>query len=77
MPDLVRERMRVIMEMDYLGAGFQVAMEDLRLRGAGNLLGEAQSGHMARVGIELYLEMLEEAVTRLKGEGKPCKRKRK
>lgn len=69
MPDLVRERMRVIMEMDYLGAGFQVAMEDLRLRGAGNLLGEAQSGHMARVGIELYLEMLEEAVTRLKGEG--------
>lgn len=69
MPDLVRERMRVIMEMDYLGAGFQVAMEDLRLRGAGNILGEAQSGHMARVGIELYLEMLEEAVTRLKGDG--------
>lgn len=69
MPEQVRERMRVIMEMDYLGAGFQVAMEDLRLRGAGNILGEAQSGHMARVGIELYLEMLEDAVTRLKGEG--------
>ncbi len=69
MPDLVRERMRVIMEMDYLGAGFQVAMEDLRLRGAGNILGEAQSGHMTRVGIELYLEMLEDAVTRLKGNG--------
>ena len=57
------------MEMDYLGAGFQVAMEDLRLRGAGNILGEAQSGHMTRVGIELYLEMLEDAVTRLKGNG--------
>ena len=43
-------------------------MEDLRLRGAGNILGEAQSGHMARVGLDLYLEMLEDAVSRLKGE---------
>jgi transcription-repair coupling factor (superfamily II helicase) len=54
--------------MDYLGAGCQVAMEDLRLRGAGNILGEAQSGHMARVGLDLYLEMLEDAVAKLKGE---------
>ncbi len=61
------ERLRIIMDMDYLGAGFQVAMEDLRLRGAGNILGEVQSGHMARVGLDLYLEMLEEAVARLKG----------
>lgn len=61
------ERMRVIMDMDYLGAGFQVAMEDLRLRGAGNILGEVQSGHLGRVGLDLYLEMLEEAVNRLKG----------
>ena len=63
-----RERLRIILELDYLGAGFQVAMEDLRLRGAGNILGEAQSGHMARVGLDLYLEMLEHAVSRLKGE---------
>lgn len=62
------ERLRIILNMDYLGAGFQVAMEDLRLRGAGNILGEAQSGHISRVGLDLYLEMLEEAVSRLKGE---------
>ncbi|MGN1037775.1 MAG: DEAD/DEAH box helicase, partial [Mailhella sp.] len=68
LPSLARERLRIILEMDYLGAGFQVAMEDLRLRGAGNILGEAQSGHMARVGLDLYLEMLEDAVSRLKGE---------
>ena len=69
LPEAAAERLRIILELDYLGAGFQVAMEDLRLRGAGNILGEAQSGHMARVGLDLYLEMLEEAVTRLKGEG--------
>ncbi len=66
-----RERLRVILDLDYLGAGFQVAMEDLRLRGAGNILGEVQSGHMGRIGLDLYLEMLEEAVARLKGEGRP------
>ncbi len=65
--DIARERMRIILEMDYLGAGFQVAMEDLRLRGAGNILGEVQSGHMSRLGLDLFLEMLEEAVSRLKG----------
>lgn len=64
---VAEERLRVIMDMDYLGAGFQVAMEDLRLRGAGNILGEVQSGHMCRVGLDLYLEMLEEEVSRLKG----------
>ena len=64
---VAEERLRIIMDMDYLGAGFQVAMEDLRLRGAGNILGEVQSGHMGRVGLDLYLEMLEEAVGRLKG----------
>lgn len=69
--DVAEERLRVILSMDYLGAGFQVAMEDLRLRGAGNILGEAQSGHMARVGLDLYLEMLEQEVSRLKGEPLP------
>ncbi len=65
--DVSRERLRIILEMDYLGAGFQVAMEDLRLRGAGNILGEAQSGHIGRIGLDMYLEMLEEAVQRQKG----------
>ncbi len=65
--DIARERMRIILDLDYLGAGFQVAMEDLRLRGAGNILGEVQSGHMTRLGLDLFLEMLEQAVNRLKG----------
>jgi transcription-repair coupling factor (superfamily II helicase) len=64
---VAEERLRIILDMDYLGAGFQIAMEDLRLRGAGNILGEAQSGHIGRMGLDLYLEMLEEAVKRLKG----------
>ncbi len=67
--DIARERMRIILDLDYLGAGFQVAMEDLRLRGAGNILGEVQSGHMTRLGLDLFLEMLEQAVNRLKGTG--------
>ncbi|MCR5170790.1 MAG: transcription-repair coupling factor [Desulfovibrio sp.] len=67
MTELSAERLRIIMDLDYLGAGFKVAMEDLRLRGAGNILGEAQSGHITRVGLDLYLEMLEQAVERLKG----------
>ncbi|MDE5831848.1 MAG: transcription-repair coupling factor [Desulfovibrio sp.] len=68
--DIAGERLRIILDMDYLGAGFQVAMEDLRLRGAGNILGEAQSGHITRVGLDLYLEMLEEEVAKIKGEVK-------
>ncbi len=65
---LAKERMRIILELDYLGAGFQLAMEDLRLRGAGNILGEVQSGHMSRLGLDLYLEMLEDAISKLKGD---------
>jgi transcription-repair coupling factor (superfamily II helicase) len=68
LPEVARQRMRIILEMDYLGAGFQVAMEDLRLRGAGNILGESQTGHMNRIGLDLFLEMLEEAVAKLKGQ---------
>lgn len=65
--EVARKRLKIIMDMDYLGAGFQVAMEDLRLRGAGNILGESQSGHIAKVGLDLFLEMLEEEVRRIKG----------
>ncbi|MDR2076604.1 MAG: transcription-repair coupling factor [Desulfovibrio sp.] len=68
LPETVRQRLRIILDMDYLGAGFQVAMEDLRLRGAGNILGESQTGHMNRLGLDLFLEMLEEAVAKLKGK---------
>ncbi len=71
LPAATRERLRIILDMDYLGAGFQVAMEDLRLRGAGNILGEVQSGHMGRVGLDLYLEMLEQAVNKIKNGGVP------
>ena len=63
-----RKRLQVILDMDYLGAGFFVAMEDLRLRGAGNILGESQSGMISKVGLELFLEMLENEVRWLKGE---------
>jgi transcription-repair coupling factor (superfamily II helicase) len=66
--ELARRRLQVILDMDYLGAGFQIAMEDLRLRGAGNILGESQSGHIAKVGLDLFLEMLDDEVRRLRGE---------
>jgi transcription-repair coupling factor (superfamily II helicase) len=52
-----------------LGAGFKIAMRDLELRGAGNLLGDEQSGHVAALGFELYMQMLDEAVRGMAGEG--------
>ncbi len=68
LPKPMMKRLKTILELDYLGAGFKVAMADLKLRGAGNLLGEAQTGNIAKVGLDLYLEMLEKEVKRLKGE---------
>jgi transcription-repair coupling factor (superfamily II helicase) len=59
-------RLNVLQSLDTLGAGFQLASHDLDIRGAGNLLGEEQSGHIKEVGFELYQEMLEEAVASLK-----------
>jgi len=59
-------RLKVLQSLDTLGAGFQVASHDLDIRGAGNLLGEEQSGHIKEVGFELYQQMLEEAVESLK-----------
>jgi transcription-repair coupling factor (superfamily II helicase) len=59
-------RLKVLQSLDTLGAGFQLASHDLDIRGAGNLLGEEQSGHIKEVGYELYQEMLEEAVIALK-----------
>ena len=60
------QRLKVLQSLDTLGAGFQLASHDLDIRGAGNLLGDAQSGHIKEVGYELYQQMLEDAVTALK-----------
>ncbi len=60
------KRLKVLQSLDTLGAGFQLASHDLDIRGAGNLLGEEQSGHIKEVGYELYQQMLEEAVAQLK-----------
>jgi transcription-repair coupling factor (superfamily II helicase) len=59
-------RLKVLQSLDTLGAGFQLASHDLDIRGAGNLLGDEQSGHIKEVGYELYQQMLEDAVAQLK-----------
>ena len=64
--DTAERRLQVLQSLDQLGAGFSIASHDMDIRGAGNLLGEEQSGHVREVGIELYQEMLEEAVSQLK-----------
>jgi transcription-repair coupling factor (superfamily II helicase) len=63
-----RERLKILQDLTELGAGFRIATHDLELRGAGDLLGGRQSGNIAAVGFELYTELLEEAISRLKGE---------
>ncbi len=60
------KRLRVLGSLDSLGAGFTLASQDLDIRGAGNLIGEEQSGHMREVGYELYQSMLEEAIAKIK-----------
>ena len=60
--------MKTIGEATDLGSGFKIAMRDLEIRGAGNLLGESQSGHIAAVGYDLYCQMVTEAVGEMKGE---------
>ena len=65
------ERLKTIGEFTELGSGFKIAMRDLEIRGAGNLLGAAQSGHIAAVGFDLYCQMVTEAVGELKGEPVP------
>lgn len=65
---MAERRLKVLQSLDTLGAGFQLASHDLDIRGAGNLLGEEQSGHIKEVGFELYQQMLEEAVAEVKGD---------
>src|SRR5439155_1541405 len=66
-PD-AQKRLRALQELDDLGGGFQLAAHDLEIRGAGNLLGKQQSGHITAVGLELYTHMLEQALRELRGE---------
>ncbi|MES2256273.1 MAG: transcription-repair coupling factor [Pseudomonadota bacterium] len=67
--DTATRRLEVLQSLDQLGAGFSIASHDMDIRGAGNLLGEEQSGHVREVGIELYQEMLEEAVSSMRQGG--------
>jgi transcription-repair coupling factor (superfamily II helicase) len=66
--DTAQKRLNALKQHNQLGAGFRIAMRDLELRGAGNLLGSQQSGHIAGVGFELYCQLLKQSVARLKGE---------
>ena len=66
--DIARRRLASIQEFCDLGAGFRIAAKDLEIRGSGNILGGAQSGHISAVGFEMYLSLLEEAIRDMKGE---------
>ena len=66
--DLARQRLNAVRQHNQLGAGFRIAMRDLELRGAGNLLGPEQSGHIVGVGFELYCQLLRQSIARLKGD---------
>lgn len=68
--EISEKRLKAIRDFSEFGSGYKIAMRDLELRGAGNLLGESQSGHIESIGYELYVRMLEEAVSRVKGETK-------
>ncbi|PTY07193.1 transcription-repair coupling factor [Opitutaceae bacterium EW11] len=68
MMEIARQRLNAMRTHNQLGAGFRIAMRDLELRGAGNLLGAEQSGHIVGVGFELYCQLLRQSVARLKGE---------
>ncbi len=63
-----RKRINAIKQYSSLGAGFKIAMRDLEIRGAGNILGTAQSGHIVAIGFDLYCQLLKQAVAKLKGE---------
>ena len=64
----VRKRISAMKQYSTLGSGFKIAMRDLEIRGAGNLLGSEQSGHITAVGFELYCQLLKQSVSSLKGE---------
>jgi transcription-repair coupling factor (superfamily II helicase) len=66
--DVAQKRLTLLQEFNDLGSGFKIASHDLEIRGAGNLLGRSQSGHVNSVGLELYTRMVEDAVAKLQGE---------
>ncbi len=66
--EIAEKRLRAIRDFTEFGSGFKIAMKDLELRGAGNILGTAQSGHMVNVGYELYCKMLEESFAAMQGQ---------
>ncbi|MEJ6950620.1 transcription-repair coupling factor [Natronospora cellulosivora (SeqCode)] len=70
LPEIAEKRLKAIKEFTNLGSGFKIAMRDLEIRGAGNLLGPEQHGHIASVGFSLYCKLLENAVEELKGQKK-------
>jgi len=67
-PDVAKKRLKAIEEYSMLGAGFKIAMRDLEIRGAGNLLGAEQSGHISAVGYDMYCKLLDQATKELRGE---------
>ncbi|MDO5755783.1 MAG: transcription-repair coupling factor [Tissierellia bacterium] len=69
--EVAEKRLKAIKDFTDFGSGFKIAMRDLELRGAGNLLGESQHGHIAAVGYDLYVKMLEQAIRKVKGEKTP------
>jgi transcription-repair coupling factor (superfamily II helicase) len=69
--EIAAKRLKAIEEYSHLGSGFKIAMRDLELRGAGNILGPEQSGHIAAVGYEMYCQLLDEATRQVKNEAKP------
>ncbi len=71
--EAAQKRLQVLADLDSLGAGFQLASHDLDIRGAGNLLGDEQSGHIKEVGFELYQSMLEDAIVEMKAGGVPAR----
>ena len=66
--EVAERRLKTIREFTEFGAGFKIAMRDLEIRGAGNLLGGEQHGHMAAIGYDLYVKLLEETMRQLKGD---------
>ena len=66
--EIAQKRLNTLQEYDELGSGFKIAMKDLEIRGAGNLLGKEQSGDILDVGFELYVQMLQAKVEELRGE---------
>jgi len=69
--DMARKRLAVLQEFEALGSGFKIAMRDLEIRGAGNILGQQQHGHLVAIGFELYCKLLEQTVAELQGHEVP------